>query len=190
MAYDLRKERLGTFAYFVKAGTVVEGNTVDADFFPDAATDPEAWSSLGCVIQASSEPETEESDPDYCPSPSGGYTKEVNTYTVRDVITATLKCHCEIIWRLIWGVSQEMDNDTPYAPFTKSDRYVQGWINLQLRAEDGTDRARAALFVNFRLGDPVLWSKDPTKPVVRWEIVPSSIASVEGFNIADIAPGP
>lgn len=186
MSYDLRKERLGTFAYFVKAGTVVDANTVDEGFFPDAATDPDAWSSLGCVIQASLEPETEESDPDYCPSPSGGYIKEVDTYTVRDVLTATLKCHCEIIWRLIWGVTGEMDNSTPYTPFTKSDRYVQGWINLQLRAEDGTDRARAVLWVKLRLAEPALWSKDPTKPVIRCEVVYSSIQSVEGFNIADI----
>ena len=186
MSYPLKKERLGLFAYFVREGTVVDSNTVDAGYFPDATENPEAWNSLGCVIQASSEPETEEADPDYCPSPSGGYIKEVDTYTVRDVYTATLKCHNPIIWQLLFGVSTPMENDTPYAPFTMTDRKVRGWINLQWRAEDGTDRARAAFWVDFRLAEPLLWSKDPTKPVVRWEVRPSAIASVEGFNIEEI----
>lgn len=179
MAFELRKERFGVFASFVEEGTVVGENTVGIDFFPDATENPEAWNSLGSVQQSNLEPETEESDPDYDPVPEGGYEKSVDSYVTRDIYKASLKCHFEIIHRLIWGAAAKLANGTPVSPFVKKDRFVRGWINIQLRAEDGTDRMVAALWGKMRLDANPVWSKDASKPAIRFEVVRSPIAAIE-----------
>jgi hypothetical protein len=178
MALKLEKLIIGNFASFVEKGTVVGENTVDSGFYPEDEEDLDAWSSLGCVLDATPEPEVE-TDSDYCPDAAGGYRKEDTDNVVKDVIKMTLKCHSEPIWRMILGVKAKLVNGTPQTPFANKDRFVEGWLNIEQRAQDGVARTLMVIYGRLKIDANPSWSKDPTKPSVRFEILTSSIASVE-----------
>lgn len=185
MAFRLEKLIIGNFASFVEAGTVVgeEENLVGPDFYPEDTEDLGVYGSLGCVLEA--EPEvTEEDDPDYCPSLAGGYDLEEDPTVVKDVIKMSLKCHSEPIWRLIWGFKNKIVNGTPQTPFGSKKRYVEGWLIFEQRAGDGVTKMNAAIYGRLRLDAAPKWSKDPTKPAVRFEKRYSSIATGEPGAIA------
>ena len=185
MSYNLQKRILGAFASFVEDGTTYgsPSNTVGVGVYPNADTFPNAWNSMGCVIDAS--PETEvETDEDYCPSPSGGYIKESTETVVRDMIKLSLKTHSEPIERMIWGKSGAVVDGAAFTPFAKKDRFVKGWLHFQLREGGGSDVIVAALYGKMRLDAAPKWSKDPTKPAVRFEILYSPIMSAMPAGIA------
>ena len=173
----LEKLIIGTFLSIVEEGTVVGENTVGVAFYPDPEESGESWLSMGCVMDAAPETETEE-DTDYCPSASGGYDKEILSTVVRDVLKLSLKAHSEVIHRLVWGVAAPLVEGEAQTPFTVKDRKIRCWIHFQGRAQDGEDRFIAALYGDLRLDAAPKWSKDPTKPAVRFEIVRSTIQSV------------
>lgn len=179
MAYNLHKRILGAFASFVEVGAVFGDpvNTVGAELYPNADPYPELWNSLGCVIDASPEVEVE-TDEDFCPSPAGGYVKETTQSVVQDILKLSLKTHSEPIERLIWGASAAIVDQTQFTPFAAKDRFIAGWLHLQLREQGGTDTVVAALYGKLRLDAAPKWSKDPTKPAVKFEILYSSVATV------------
>jgi hypothetical protein len=184
--YKLEKLIIGTFASFVEDGTEVGENTVGIDFYPEAPN--EAWASIGCVLDATPETETE-TDTDYCPNPGGGYSKEDDQNVVKDLLKMSLRAHSEIIHRLVWGLDAPIQDDTPVTPFTRTDRFVRGWLHFTGRAQDGTDRFVAALYGKLRLDANPKWSKDPTKPAISFEVIKSSlINSVVPDNVNPIIP--
>jgi hypothetical protein len=177
--YNLQKLILGAFASFVEDGTSVGDppNTVGADFFPSADDYSEAWNSLGCVSQSSLEPKVE-TDIVSCPSPAGGYIEEETENVVADVIKLSLRDHSEPIFRMIWGLTAPVEDGTPVAPFANKDRFVKGWLNFTLRGQDGQDRIVAALYGKLRMDANPTWSKDPTKPAVKFQVLYSPIAAI------------
>ncbi len=176
MSYLNEKLIIGAFASFVETGTSYgdPANTVSKQMYPNADTFPEAWSSLGCILDSS--PETEvDTDEDYCPDEGGRYRKETSETVVRDILKLSLKTHSEPIHRLILGKEGAIVDGQAFTPFAARDRSIDGWILLQLRGDDGNDRVVMALYGKLRLDAAPKWSKDPTKPAVEFEIVRSTI---------------
>lgn len=176
----LEKLILGTFAAFVETGTTYGAapvNTVSRELYPSPATHAASWSGLGDVLDAA--PEKKEEDySDTVPSPYGGYTTESDTVVLQDTLKLSLKCHNEIIHRLIWGLASKIEDGVEQTPFANPNRYVEGWINFQLRGQDGADRVVVALYGRIRLDANPKWSKDPSKPAIKFEILRSSIQSI------------
>jgi len=183
--YKLEKLIIGTFASFTEAGAEVGEapdpvNIVGPLFMP---TFPgELYSSLGCILDAT--PETEvETDTDYCPNASGGYTKTDDQNVVKDMLKLSLRAHSEPIHRLIWGADAVLVDGTPTTPFVTTDRFVEGWLQFQGVGQDGDDRFVASLYGRIRLDAAPQWAKDPTKPAIRFEIIKTSLNAYEPDNI-------
>jgi hypothetical protein len=173
--YKLEKLIIGTFAHFVEAGTEVGTepvNTVGALFKPTFPGEP--WASMGCILDAT--PETEvETDTDYCPNASGGYTKADDQNVVKDMLKLSLRAHSEPIHRLIWGANAKLADTTSVTPFVKTDRFVEGWLQFQGVGQDGLARFVASLYGKIRLDAAPQWAKDPTKPAIRFEIIKTAL---------------
>lgn len=184
MAYKLEKLILGAFAAFVEEGTEYgdPANITGISLYPNADTYPDTWNPLGCVLDSSPETVTETYDDD-CPNPSGGYTRETETAVLQDMLKLSLRGHSEPIHRLVWGANAPIVDDAAFTPFAKKDRFVKGWLLFQLRGQDGVDRAVAALYGKLRLDSAPKWAKDPTKPAVKFEIITSTIQTVEPDGI-------
>jgi hypothetical protein len=180
----LEKLILGAFAAFVEEGTSYgdPANLAGIALYPNADTYPDSWSQLGCVLDSSPETVLETYDDD-CPNPSGGYTRETDTAVLQDMIKLSLRAHSELIHRMVWGSSAAIVDDAAFTPFAKKDRFVKGWLLFQLRAGDGVDRVVAALYGKMRLDAAPKWAKDPTKPAIKFEILTSTIQTVEPASI-------
>lgn len=176
MSYLNEKLILGTFASFAEEGEEYgdPANTVGKATYPNADTYPDAWHSLGCILESSPEVETETNE-DYCPDPAGRYRKETDETVVRDILKLSLKTHSEPIHRLVLGKQGKIVDGQAFTPFAARDRSVTGWLLFQLRGDDGNDRAVMALYGKMRLDAAPKWSKDPTKPAVKFEIITSTI---------------
>lgn len=181
MAYNLEKLVIGGFLFFVESGKTIDAITVDKDTYPDV--DPITnWNSLGCISEVNFEPETE-TDTDYCPDPAGGYTKEDDERVVRDLIKFVTREHSEPFWRLLLGLNNEIVNGTAQTPLANNQRYIEGWLKVQGRADDGSDRIVMNIWGRLSLDANPKWSKDPTKPALKFQKLYSSIATVEPADI-------
>jgi len=183
MSLNPEKLIIGNFAHFVEKGTVVGENTVDSGFYPEESEDLSAWNELGCVLQAVPEP-TINTTTDKCPSPAGGYIDEDTNNVTKDVLKISLKCYSEPIWRMVWGLAAPIVNGTPQTPFLSKDRFVEGWLNFEQRGDDGQKRTVSVIYGRMRIDENPTWSADPSKPAIRFEVMYSSIASLEPLNIA------
>lgn len=181
--WNLEKLIIGSFAFFAESGKTIDLNVVDKDYFPD--TDPaENWEagSMGCVME--SELTTEkETDTDYCPSPNGGYIKNDDEVVVADIIKFKTREHMEPYWRLALGLNNEIEDGTAQTPFAKKRRKINGWMKFQLRGDDGSDRVVMNVWGRLELDENPKYSKDPTKPGLKFTIEYSSIATLEPDGI-------
>ena len=182
MAYNLQKLILGGFLFFVEKGETIDNITVDPETYPD--TDPaENWNSLGCVSEVNFNKETE-TDTDYCPSPAGGYNKEDDEVVVSDNIEFITRAHSEPYWRMLLGLNNKIVDGTAQTPFANKRRYIEGWLKIQGRAQDGADRVVMNIYGRLTINDNPKWSKDATKPALKFQKLYSSIATVEPNGIA------
>ena len=181
MAYKLEKLVIGGFLYFVESGTLVDGVTVDENAFPDV--DPiDNWNSLGFITEVN--PETEkETDTDYCPSPAGGYEKVDDERVVADYWKFITREHSEPFWRMLLGLRNEIQNGVAQTPLDEKRRYIDGWLKVQARADDGVDRLVMNIYGRLSLDANPKWSKDPTKPALSFQKLYSAVATVEPNGI-------
>lgn len=180
--YLLKKELIGAFMGFVPTGSIVDGITVGIDAYPDV--DPaENWNDLGCIQEVNFETETEP-DTDYCPSPSGGYDKDDDENVVADTLNFISRDHSEPIWRMLMGLKNPAVNGVAQAPFAESRRYIEGWLKVQGRGTDGTDRIVMNVYGRLSLDGTPKWSKDPTKPALKFKVRTSPIATVTPQGIS------
>lgn len=176
----LEKLILGTFASFVESGTTYGTspvNTVGIGLYPSTTTYAASWSSLGDVLDSAPE-KKEENYTDMVPSIYGGYALQDDTYVTQDKLKLSLKSHSEPIHRMVWGLASKITDATAVTPFANPARFVEGWINFQLRGQDGADRIVAALYGRMRIDGAPKWAKDPTKPAIIFEIIRSSIQTI------------
>ena len=182
MAYKLEKLIIGGFLFFAEKGETIDAITVDADAYPD--TDPiENWNPLGCVSEVNFNKDTE-TDTDYCPSPSGGYDKNEEEVVVADYIEFITRAHFEPYWRMLLGVRDKIVNGTAQTPFAEKSRIIEGWLKIQGRAQDGSDRVVMNVYGQLSINDNPKWSKDSTKPALKFKRLYSSIATVEPNGIS------
>lgn len=161
---------------FVEAGKTIDGVVVGSDAYPDV--DPvENWSSLGCISETNFNTETE-TDTDYCPSPSGGYDKDDDETVVGDILNFATREHSEPVWRMLLGLKDEIANGVSQTPMAETRRFVEGWIKVQGRGSDGSDRVVMNLYGRLYLDGSPKWSKDPTKPALKFVKRYSAISTV------------
>lgn len=176
----LEKLILGTFASFVESGTTFGTspvNTVASGLYPSTTTYPATWQSLGDVLDAAPE-KKEENFADTVPSIYGGYSTVDDTVVMQDKLKISLKSHSEPIHRMVWGLAAKIVDAEARTPFANPRRFVEGWLNFQLRGQDGADRLVAAVYGRMRIDGNPKWSKDPTKPAIIFEIIRSSIQTL------------
>lgn len=177
----LEKLIIGNFAFFVEGGSEIDGVSVSKSAFPDVEP-AENWHSMGCVSETTFETE-KESDEDYCPSPMGGYQKIKTESVVRDTIKFKVRQTSELFWRLSLGLKEKIVNSTPQAPFSATHRYIEGWLKIQGRGDDGKDRVVMNVWGRLYMDENPKWSKDPTKPSYAFDVLYSPAASVEPADI-------
>ncbi len=177
----LEKIIIGAFGFLAEDGATIDENTVSIDAYPDV--DPvENWESIGCITEVTFETE-KETDTDYCPDPNGGYAKVDTERVVRDIIKFKTKQAGEPFWRMQFGLKDKIVNATAQTPFASKDRSIKFWFKCQGRAEDGADRVVMNVFGELSIDETPKWSKDPTKPGYKFEVINSSIATVEPDGI-------
>lgn len=171
---------IGCFVSIVETGTTFgsPSNTVSSALYPDTDTYAATWNSIGDVIDAAFESDTEDYG-DTVPDPAFGYRKESDIVVLQDRMKLSLNSMSEPLHRLMWGAAAPLVDDTPATPFGTNVRYWEGWLAFTARdSRDKSDKFIGALYVRLRLDGNPKWSKDPTKPAVVCEIIPSSIQTV------------
>lgn len=177
----LEKLTIGNFLSFVEAGETIDGVTVSAAAFPDNDP-PENWPSLGAISETDFEAEVE-TDTDYIASLSGGYIKEDDERVLSDYIKFKSRDMSELVWRLQLGLRDKITNGTAQTPFASKVRFIDGWLRVQAKAQDGLDRVVMNVWGRLRLDENPKYSKDPTKPGLKFQVLYSSIAEVTPENI-------
>lgn len=166
---------IGLFASFAREGESIDAITVGADAFPD--TDPTTnWSDFGCVSEGRNEPNVAEY-PIMCPKPSGGYEEKIETQTLRDSYILTFNKTNPFYWELTEGYNAAITDTTAQTPGQKADRFIQGWLKLQKRSQDGQDRIIKNIWGKLRLSEQFVATADPTRPVFRFDQEYSAIAT-------------
>lgn len=173
---------IGTFVSIVEAGTTFgsPSNTVSASVFPDTTTHAASWSSIGDVLDAAPESDTEDySDTVPDVDGGGGYTKDTDIVVLQDRLKLSLNCMSEPLHRLMWGASAALADGVAITPFADKQRYWEGWIAFTGRdMRDGSDKFVGALYVRMRLDAAPKWAKDPMKPAVVCEVRKSALNSL------------
>lgn len=164
---------IGTHAFFVLAGQEFDSDTVGPDFKPSA--DPASnWRKLGVVednnISVSYEGETTH----YQPAP-GGYKPRARTFESVE-LSGQLLCQDidEFIMALAFGAKQA-DSEGNFVPGSQN-KPQQGWLKLQKYvAEDDSLVTVMDLWVEFKIGGGIQFSKAPTKPTVEFMLLDSPL---------------
>ena len=176
MSYNLEKLIIGGFLSFAEGGTTIDSLTIDSSAYPD--NDPvENWSPLGCISEVNFETETE-TDTDYCPSPTGGYDKNDDEVISKDLIKFVTKDHSEPFWRLLMGTPAAIVDDATQVPFSEPRRYVEGWLKIQGVGDDGNDRIMLHVWGRLSIDSNPKWSKDATKPALKFQKFFSSASTI------------
>lgn len=185
MALNPQKLIIGAFIGVAEQGDLVDGVTVSKTAFPD--NDPATnYTDIGCVqdVQFSFDEEEEE---DYCPNVSGnGYTKEVTKIITADYMDLTVRDHTEMVFRMLFGKSGKIVNGTPFKPWDVSDRSI--YVVLRIGAKGGgndlIDGTASFIYGKLTLQDYPGWSRETTRPVVRFQKLDSTLNSFTPQNIA------
>jgi hypothetical protein len=171
----LESSIIGLFASFARSGATIDAITVSAAAFPDV--DPaDNWEDFGCVSSGQNEPNVAEY-PVMCPVPSGGYEEKMEKQVLRDSYVLNFNKTNPYYWELAEGFSAAIANGTAQTPGNQKDRYVQGWLKLQKRGADGQDRIVKNVWGKLRLNEEFSASSDPTRPVFRFDVEYSAIAT-------------
>lgn len=177
----LEKLIIGGFVYFVEEGDVIDTTTVGIAAYPDV--DPiENWENMGNVSEVNFDKETE-TDTDYDPSPAGGYDKINDETVVADIIKFITKQMSEPVWRMKLGLKNKIVDGVAQTPFNEKRRKIRGWLKVQGRGNDGSDRVIMNVYGDISLDANPKWSKDPTKPGLKFQKVYSPISTVEPNGI-------
>ena len=177
MLSRMSRHLVGGFAYFAEDGSTIDASLVGVDAAPDFAADLELVPSLGCIEQVSPSVE-EESHTFDCPSATGGYERSTERNVLADYLDMQLTKTNEIVQRLTWGVADEIADDTEQEPFEVRDRRLLGWLHLLGRLRGGDVLVKADLWVECRLQENPPWSKEPTRPALRFQVIGNALNGV------------
>jgi hypothetical protein len=164
---------IGAHAFFALEGSVIDGITVSADSKPDA--DPiDNWSSLGVIEENDIAVNYEGEQKHYAPTP-GGYKQRRTTYESVEV-SGSLLCQDmdAFILSLAMGAKQAAE-DGSYVPGSQSEAQ-RGWLKLQHYAADSDELVNLMdIWVEFKVGGGIKFSKSVTKPSVDFTLLYSSL---------------
>jgi hypothetical protein len=177
----LESSIIGLFASFARGGTTIDAVAVSAAAYPD--TDPaDNWEDFGCVSEGRNEPNVAQY-PVMCPKPSGGYEEKIEEQVLRDSYVLNFNKTNPYYWELAEGFNAAIVNGTAQTPGQKGDRFIEGWLKLQKRGSDGQDRIVKNVWGKLRLNEQFSASSDPTRPVFRFDVEYSAIATSEPNDI-------
>jgi hypothetical protein len=172
---------IGCFASFARSGETIDSTDVAVDAFPDVSPTTN-WDDFGCVSECRAEPNIAEY-PVMCPKPSGGYQEKIETQVLRDRYLLTFNKLNPYYWELVEGYNAAITDGTAQTPGQKGDRFIQGWLKLQKRGQDGQDRVVKNIWGKLRLSDQFVATSDPTRPVFSFDQEYSAIATSEPNDI-------
>lgn len=162
---------IGGFAYFVESGKTVDSQTVSSTVKPD--TDPATnWtdSTLGTILNFKLG--TESIDASYlAPLASGGYGKINRKLVTQDFITLKTREMGELVHRLQMGLTAEIAKGTAQTPGLATERKVLGWLRIQGRQLDGTDRFIVDGWCEATLEETGEFNDKVVEPVLRFTFV-------------------
>ena len=179
--FKLQRLIMSGFVGFAESGKTIDGVTVSDLARPDT-TPADNFGTLGCIEQVSFDQDVETED-DYCPLASGnGYIKETFNNVVADYMDFTLKNHSEHVFRLLFGAPAEIVDGTAFKPFDVQTREIFGWINFQARG-GGNTLLDGFIWGKLTLQDYPGFSKDATKPVLRFQVLESTLNQLTPASI-------
>lgn len=173
---------LGAFAYFLESGTTVDSTIVAAEtVVSPAAGKPDAspttnWTALGDVESAKfSVVEAEEKY--LVPSAAGGYDERVEKRAIADLLELKLQQSNAFVARLMAGAAA-ITLGTAQAAHAVRDRYVEGWLRIQARKQNGTDHFLLDWWCQMRLKDIPEISEKTQRPVLEFRKLYSTLNAV------------
>jgi hypothetical protein len=182
MAVPVQTEILiGGFAYFIPAGTVVDGTTVAGSSAGKPDTDPATnWTaySIGDVLNFKFGDERVDIA-SLVPLASGGYAKKNKSIVVQDFVTLKTRQMGEIIHRLQFGLAAAIATGTAQTPHLELDRKIFGWLRLQGRQLGGTDRFILDWWAECRIEETGEFNDKVVEPVLRF----TQVKGTEGNSI-------
>jgi hypothetical protein len=158
---------LGSFAYFIPLGVTVDGGVVSATSKPDGVPTSN-WSdfSLGAVMGFV--PGVEQQDNSFlAPSAFGGWEKKPRKKVIADFIDLKTREMGEILLRLQFGLSSEIELGTAQTLFGSATRQIDGWLKFHLRKETGLDLSIGDMLATCEINKGVVADNKVTEPEFR-----------------------
>jgi len=176
---------IGSFAFFLEAGTTVDNTIVAAEtVVSPAAGKPDAsptanWSAyaLGNVENAKFSTKTVD-EPFMVPSAAGGYTEEIEKRVVADLLDLKVDKVSEIFHRLVMGAASTLVVGTAQAPHVQADRKLTGWLRIQARKNSGSDIFLLDWWCELRLKEIPEFGEKSIRPTYEFRKLYSSLNSV------------
>ena len=174
---------IGGFAYFIPAGTVVDGVTVSSASNGKPDTDPETnWTNhtLGDVLNFKFGEESVDI-PRTVPLASGGYAKINKKIVVQDWVILKTAQMGELVHRLQFGLASAIATGTPQTPHIALDRQITGWLRIQGRQLGGTDRFILDWWAECRIEETGEFNEKVVEPVLRFTQVKGIAGNTVNF---------
>ena len=86
--------------------------------------------------------------------------------------------HNEIFWRQIFGMRAPAQQNVSQVPYEQTRRWVEGWLKIQARGQDGVDRIVMDVWGRLNIDENPKWSKDVTRPSLKFQVIPSPVALI------------
>jgi len=181
---SIQKLIIGAFVSIAEEGQEIDSITVSNLARPD--TDPSTnYTELGCIQGVDFDMDVEE-DEDFCPNESGfGYTKETDKNIVSDYMIFSLRDHSEQVFRLLFGKEGGAIVDgTAFTPFEDTRREIRCWLHLQAKS-NGNTNIDMFQYGKLTLEEYPGWSKDYTKPQLKFQRLSSPLNEITPSAISD-----
>lgn len=169
----LKRLLVGAFAYFQE-----DDETYNVSNAPDVSASYEAVPSLGCIEQVDFDSQSDETE-FLCPKSTGGYERTMETRETADYLDMQCQRYSEIVHRLQFGLSAEIVEGSPVAPFAKKNRKLDGWLCVDSVDQDGETVLQMKVRVEVRLNNTPPWQNDYGKPTLRFQILDNSINVIQ-----------
>jgi hypothetical protein len=183
--YNLHKLMMGSTLFFIEQGVTVDSVTVSKLAKPDV--DPATnWRTLGCVNDLTPYRVTEEDTPFKC-FDGTRFRQETTTVVLEDGWEFTLKNHCEPIYRLMLGLTAEVQDDTPVVPYEQNVREIYGWLKFQARNVNANgDIWVKDIWGKLEMIEVPTFTDKSVYPRLRFKVETSDLNVVELTNVENL----
>ena len=147
---------IGAFIDFVPDGSNI--GTVEVPSLTSKTAKPttdEVWReyNIGRSTSSKYDPKTKDLTPREWSNESGGYSERTDSYVTEDAFLVKSVDFNELYHRLMFGLADEIEDDTAQTLFEKSTRYLDGWTRITRRSDDGSILCQFEMHARYRIAE-------------------------------------